>query len=30
MANDPPFATLNYLAGDLEIPGESQALSELV
>jgi hypothetical protein len=30
MANDPPFATLNHFAGDLEMPEESQSLSGLV
>jgi hypothetical protein len=26
MANDPPFATLNHVAGDLGIPSESALL----
>jgi hypothetical protein len=26
MANDPPFATLNHCAADLEIPSESVSL----
>jgi hypothetical protein len=26
MANDPPFAALNHVAGDLGIPGESALL----